>query len=98
MRALPRFVWGEGTVEANEMSIAWSLRVAASTVMLVCAAGVLGQTYPTGPVRVLIASAAGGSLDVLARLVGHGLSDAMGQAFVVEPRPGAGGNLAIEAL
>ncbi|MDB5921575.1 MAG: hypothetical protein JWN13_511 [Betaproteobacteria bacterium] len=74
------------------------LRVAAFPVMLFCAAGVLAQTYPTGPVRILVASAAGGSLDLLARLVGQGLSEATGQPFVVEPRPGAGGNLAIEAL
>jgi tripartite-type tricarboxylate transporter receptor subunit TctC len=65
---------------------------------LVCGAGALAQSYPTGPVRVLVASAAGGSLDIMTRVVSQGLSDAMGQTFVVEPRPGAGGNLAIEAM
>ena len=60
--------------------------------------GALAQSYPTGPVRVLVASSAGGSLDILTRVISQGLSEATGQTFVVEPKPGAGGNLAIETL
>jgi tripartite-type tricarboxylate transporter receptor subunit TctC len=55
------------------------------------------QTYPARPVRLLVGFAAGGAPDILARLIGQWLSDHLGQSFVVENRPGANGNLAIEA-
>ena len=55
------------------------------------------QTYPTHPVRVLVGSAAGSSPDIFARLLGHWLSDRLGQPFVIDDRPGAGGDIAFEA-
>jgi tripartite-type tricarboxylate transporter receptor subunit TctC len=57
-----------------------------------------GQTYPTRPVRIVVAAGAGGSIDILARLFGQWLSERLGQQFVVENRPGAGGNIATEAV
>src|SRR5215467_14471071 len=54
------------------------------------------QTYPTRPVRVIIGFPAGGSLDIVARLVGHWLSERLRQQFVIENRPGAGGNIGTE--
>jgi tripartite-type tricarboxylate transporter receptor subunit TctC len=54
------------------------------------------QTYPTRPVRVIVASAAGGGSDILARLIGQWLSERLRQPFVVENRPGAGGNIGTE--
>jgi tripartite-type tricarboxylate transporter receptor subunit TctC len=56
------------------------------------------QSYPTRPVRIIIAQAAGSASDIFARLIGQWLSERLGQQFVIEPRPGAGGNIALEAV
>jgi tripartite-type tricarboxylate transporter receptor subunit TctC len=56
------------------------------------------QTYPTNPVRIIVGAAAGGTNDILARLIGQWLSDKLGQPYIVEDRPGAGGNIATEAV
>jgi tripartite-type tricarboxylate transporter receptor subunit TctC len=53
--------------------------------------------YPTRPVRWIVAFPAGGSNDIVARLMGQWLSERLGQPFVVENRPGAGGNLGTQA-
>ena len=55
------------------------------------------QTYPTRPVRIIVGYAAGGQVDIVARLIGHWLSERLGQQFVIENRPGAGTNIATEA-
>jgi tripartite-type tricarboxylate transporter receptor subunit TctC len=54
------------------------------------------QDYPARPVRVLVGQAAGSSSDIIARLIAQRLSERLGQQFVVEDRPGAGGNIATE--
>jgi tripartite-type tricarboxylate transporter receptor subunit TctC len=56
------------------------------------------QSYPTRPVHLIVGFAAGGAPDILARLLGQWLSDRLGQSFVVENRPGAGSNIATEAV
>ncbi len=56
------------------------------------------QAYPTRPVRIIAAFAAGGGVDITARLIGQWLSERLGQSFVVENRPGAGGNIGTEAV
>lgn len=58
----------------------------------------LGQSYPTHPARVLSGFPPGGISDTYARLIAQWLSDHLGQQFIVENRPGAGGNLAAEAV
>jgi tripartite-type tricarboxylate transporter receptor subunit TctC len=56
------------------------------------------QAYPTKPVRFIIGYTSGGSADITARLIGQWLSDGLGQPFIVESRPGAGTNIATEAV
>jgi tripartite-type tricarboxylate transporter receptor subunit TctC len=56
------------------------------------------QTYPTRPVRLVVAAAAGSAPDILARLMGQWLSERTGQPFLIDNRPGAGGNIGTEAV
>jgi tripartite-type tricarboxylate transporter receptor subunit TctC len=56
------------------------------------------QTYPAGPVRILVGFPAGGPVDIAARLIAPWLSEQFGQPFVVESLPGKSGNLATRAV
>jgi tripartite-type tricarboxylate transporter receptor subunit TctC len=56
------------------------------------------QSYPSRPVRIVVGLAAGGTSDIAARLLGQWLSERLGQQFVIENRPGAGTNIATEAV
>jgi tripartite-type tricarboxylate transporter receptor subunit TctC len=56
------------------------------------------QAYPTIPVRIIVGFSAGGAGDILARLMGQWLSERLGQQFIIENRPGAGGNIGAEAV
>jgi tripartite-type tricarboxylate transporter receptor subunit TctC len=56
------------------------------------------QTYPARPVRIVVGLTAGSASDIVARLVGQWLSERLGQQFIVENRPGAGTNIAAEAV
>jgi tripartite-type tricarboxylate transporter receptor subunit TctC len=72
------------------------MRRFAVALALICAGSAAAQTYPTKPVRVIVAQAPGGASDLLIRMIGQKLGDAMGQQIVVDNRPGAGGNIGAE--
>jgi tripartite-type tricarboxylate transporter receptor subunit TctC len=73
------------------------LTAGAAALPLVCRIAA-AQAYPTRPVRIIVGFASGGNLDIIARLLGQWLSERFGQPFVVENRPGAGGNIGTEAV
>jgi tripartite-type tricarboxylate transporter receptor subunit TctC len=56
------------------------------------------QAYPARPVRMIVPFAAGAVNDITARLIGHWLTERIGQQFLIENRPGGGGNIGIEAV
>jgi tripartite-type tricarboxylate transporter receptor subunit TctC len=56
------------------------------------------KTYPTRPVRLIVGFPPGGGVDTNARLISQSLSERLGQPFVIENRPGAGGNMGTEAV
>lgn len=75
------------------------LRVAAAGVALPALARIAGaQSYPSHPVRIIVGFAAGSTTDILARLIGQWLSQRLGQQFIIENRPGAGGNVGAETV
>jgi tripartite-type tricarboxylate transporter receptor subunit TctC len=75
------------------------LRLAAAAAALPAVPRLAGaQAYPSRPVRWIVGFAAGGPAEILARLIGQFLSERLGQPFVIENRPGAGSNIATEAV
>src|SRR5436853_4279338 len=66
--------------------------------LLAAIAAGFAADYPTRPVTLVVAFTPGGASDVLARILGRKLEQIMGQPFVIENRPGAGGNVAAEAV
>src|SRR5262245_11406883 len=58
----------------------------------------MAQAYPSRPVRVIVPFGSAGATDITARLVGQWLSERLGQQFIIENRPGAGGNIGTEAV
>src|SRR5215470_5242596 len=56
------------------------------------------QAYPARPVRIVVGFGAGSAADILARLIGQWLSEQLGQQLLIDNRPGAGGNIATEAV
>ena len=75
------------------------LHLAAGAVALpVVSRSARAQAYPARPVHIIAAFAAGGGVDITARLMGQWLSERLGQSFVTENRPGAGGNIGTEAV
>jgi tripartite-type tricarboxylate transporter receptor subunit TctC len=75
------------------------LQLAASAAVLSAAPRVSAASdYPVRPVRIIVGFPPGGGADIVARLIGQWLSERLGQPFVIENRPGAGSNLAAEAV
>ncbi|MDM0037720.1 tripartite tricarboxylate transporter substrate binding protein [Variovorax sp. J22G21] len=72
-----------------------SLAIGASAV---CVAAAHADTYPSKPITIVVPTAAAGSTDIMARLVGEQLQQALGQPVVVDNKPGASGNIGTEAV
>src|SRR5215813_4590480 len=75
------------------------LHLAAGAAALPAVAGIArAQSYPSRPVRIVVGFAPGGPNDINARLIGQWLSERLGQQFIIDNRPGASGNIAMESV
>ncbi len=74
----------------------WLIAIGVSAMASIGGASALD--YPTRPVRWVVGFAPGGSNDIIARLIGQRLSERLGQQFLIENKPGAGGNIATESV
>ena len=74
------------------------LKLAVASLLLVCASMAGAQSYPTKTVRIVVPFPPVGAADLLARVLGQKLSEVIGQQFVVDNRPGAGGNIGAEQV
>ena len=70
----------------------------AALACMLAAGSAFAQGYPARPVRVLVPFSAGGTVDIVARIVGAKLASDLGQPFLVENKPGAGGTIAAAQL
>jgi len=74
------------------------LHLATGAALTAASRSVWADSYPAHPVRIVVGFAAGSTSDILARLIGQWLLERLGQQFVVENRPGAGGNVGAETV
>ena len=73
-------------------------RLAAIALFALTAVAARGDTFPSRPIRIVVPFAAGGATDLIARVVGQKLTESMGQAVVVENRPGASGMIGADLV
>ena len=69
------------------------IHVAAASLALICGSALAQDTYPSRPVRIVVAYPPGGAVDTIARKIAQKLSGQVGQQFVVENKPGASGTI-----
>jgi len=73
-------------------------KILATGALLAASATALAQGYPSQSVKVIVPYPPGGPTDIVARVIAKQLGDQMGQAFIIDNRPGAGGNIGAEAV
>ena len=78
----------------------WQMSFASLSLLMLAGIGLAAaqSDYPNKPVRWILGFAAGGPTDIVVRIVGQHLSEKLGQQFVIDNRPGAGGNIATQAV
>ncbi len=79
----------------NFCKLVWAIVTAAG---VASAASAQTANYPSKPVKIVVGYAAGGAVDVVARTIGQSLQTSLGQAFIVENKPGAGTNIAVKSV
>ena len=86
------------TSSASNLSrCAWGvLRASAALLMAIAASSVAAQAFPSKPIRIVVPFAAGGTADVMGRLLSQKLGPLYGQQIVVDNRPGSGGHIGAE--
>jgi tripartite-type tricarboxylate transporter receptor subunit TctC len=94
---VPRTVVSLRSKSGTVAGVFTAAAVTALAVLPLCAAAQSADSYPSHPVKILVPYAPGGATDIIARVVAAKLTESLGQSFVVENRPGATGNLALEA-
>lgn len=73
-------------------------KVVCTLALSLCTATGFAQSYPVKPVRLVVPFPPGGAVDLIARLIQPGMASALGQPFLIENRPGAAGNVGVEAV
>ena len=84
--------------EETEMRLSQGLAAIATCVAAMTAISAFAQSYPTKPIRVITPYSGGGNSDLFLRIVTEEVAKSIGQQVLIEPRPGAGGNIATEAV
>ena len=74
------------------------VKLGLAVVLSASVAGVFAQSYPNKPVSLVVPQAAGGTNDIVARLIAPSLGEVLGTSIVVENRPGAGGNIGTQSV
>ena len=76
----------------------WISRLAIALALSCCAGLAAAQPYPNKPVKITVPYPPGGATDIAARLMAQTLTESLGQSFIVENKPGAGGMIALEQV
>jgi tripartite-type tricarboxylate transporter receptor subunit TctC len=96
---LVRILLGQpGMTQKKRASMAFMRRGALLVAMALLSSNVLAQGYPTKSVRIIVPYTPGGTVDIVARLVGERLTEALGRTFVIDNKAGASGNIGAELV